>query len=116
MRASPTDPFYTDDPEVRYELYRGYNDWLETFTAARPERLIGASQIPLDVPVDAAREMQRLAELGIRHVNPTAARAAPPIPHDEWTAFSSIAGGSGSPVGSHFAVLTFNRPDSVNPR
>ena len=45
-----------DDPEVRYELYRGYNDWLETFTAACPERLIGASQIPLDDPNSPERD------------------------------------------------------------
>jgi uncharacterized protein len=112
----PTDPFYTDDAEVRYELYRGYNDWLETFTAACPERLIGASQIPLDDPTAAAREMERVAKLGSRHVNLMASRADPPIWHEDWEPFWSIAEESGIPVGSHIAVLTFNQPDSDKPR
>src|SRR3981081_1679164 len=112
----PTDPFYTDDPEVRYELYRGYNDWVETFTAANPARLIGASQIPLDDPVAAAKEMQRVAKLGSRHVNLMATRADPPIWHESWDPFWSIAEESGIPVGSHITVLTFNQPDSDKPR
>ena len=32
----PTDPFYTEDPDLRYELYRGYNDWVESFTQRLP--------------------------------------------------------------------------------
>ena len=111
----PTDPFYTDDPEVRYELYRGYNDWLETFTAACPERLIGASQIPLDDPAAAAREMERVAKLGSRHVNLMSSRAEPPIWHEAWDRFWSIAEESGIPVGSHIAVLTFNQPQADKP-
>jgi predicted TIM-barrel fold metal-dependent hydrolase len=111
----PTDPFYTDDPDVRYELYRGYNDWLQTFTAAKPDRLIGASQIPLDVPAAAAKEMERVAKLGSRHVNLMAARAEPPIWHESWEPFWSVAEESGIPVGSHIAVLTFNRPEDEKP-
>ncbi|MGH2366405.1 MAG: amidohydrolase family protein [Chloroflexota bacterium] len=106
----PTDPFYTADPEVRYEMYRGYNDWLEEFTKARPDRLIGASQIPLDDPAAAAKEMARVAKLGSRHVNLMAARAVPPIYHEDWEPFWAIAEESGIPVGFHLAVLTFNRP------
>jgi len=106
----PTDPFYADDPEVRYELYRGYNDWLETFTAACPDRLIGASQIPLDDPVAAAKEMERVAKLGSRHVNLMMTHADPPIWHESWDPFWSIAEESGIPVGSHITVLTFNQP------
>ena len=111
----PTDPFYTEDPELRYELYRGYNDWLESFTSACPERLIGASQIPLDDPQAAAQEMERVAKLGSRHVNIMASRAEPPIWHESWDRFWSIAEESGIPVGSHIAVLTFNQPQTDKP-
>jgi predicted TIM-barrel fold metal-dependent hydrolase len=65
----PTDPLYTDDPDARYELYRGYNDWVETFTAPNPARLIGAAQIPLDDPAAAAKEMERVAKLGKQQQN-----------------------------------------------
>jgi hypothetical protein len=43
--------------------------------------LIGASQIPLDDPAAAAKEMERVAKLGSRHVNLMATWADPPI----WT-------------------------------
>jgi predicted TIM-barrel fold metal-dependent hydrolase len=112
----PTDPFYTDDPELRLELYRGYNSWLEDFTAACPERLIGASQIPLDDPKAAAEEMARVAKLGSRHVNLMAARAEPPIWHEDWEPFWAVAEESGIPVGFHLAVLTFNRPEGEKPK
>ncbi|MDE3077633.1 MAG: amidohydrolase family protein, partial [Chloroflexota bacterium] len=106
----PTDPFSVPDPELRYELHRAYNDWLIDFCSNAPERLIGAAQLPRDDPARARTEMERCAGLGFRHVNLMAARAVPPVWHEDWEPFWAMAEESGIPVGFHLAVLTFNRP------
>ena len=59
--------------------------------------------------------MERVAKLGSRHVNIMASRAEPPIWHESWDRFWSIAEESGIPVGSHIAVLTFNQPQTDKP-
>src|SRR5215467_11542360 len=43
----PTDPMAISDPELRRYCYEAYNDWLNEFCAAKPERLIGVAQLPL---------------------------------------------------------------------
>lgn len=100
----PTDPFTVEDLELRREVYKAYNDWLADFQAAKPERLIGAAQLPLDDPAGARTELERLAPRGFKHYNLMAARAEPPVYDEAWEPFWSLAEDVGIPIGFHLVV------------
>jgi len=102
----PTDPMAIADPELRRLCYQAYNDWLDEFCAAAPERLIGVPQLSMEDPLAARDELARLAQRGgLRHVNILASRADPPVYDDAWEPFWALAEEVGVPVGFHLAVL-----------
>jgi predicted TIM-barrel fold metal-dependent hydrolase len=102
----PTDPMPIADPELRRHCYEAYNDWLNDFCAAKPERLIGVAQLSMEDPDAARGELARLAKRGgLRHVNILASRATPPVYDDAWEPFWALAEEVGIPVGFHLAVL-----------
>jgi predicted TIM-barrel fold metal-dependent hydrolase len=102
----PTDPFAIDDPELRRESYRAYDDWLVDFQAARPDRLVAVAQLCHEDPEAARNELERVVKLGIRHVNVLAARANPPVYDEAWEPFWALAEETGVPVAFHLVVIT----------
>jgi predicted TIM-barrel fold metal-dependent hydrolase len=100
----PTDPFIVEDVPLRREVYRAYNDWLAEFQSAKPDRLIGAAQLPLDDPEGARAEVERIARSGFKHFNIMAARAEPPIYDEAWEPFWSLAEEVDIPIGFHLVV------------
>jgi predicted TIM-barrel fold metal-dependent hydrolase len=110
----PTDPFTVQDLALRREVYKAYNDWLTEFQAAKPERLIGAAQLPLDDPEGARDELQRLSARGFKHYNLMAARAEPPVYDDAWEPFWSLAEEVDIPIGFHLVVeVRRDRPQNA---
>jgi len=102
----PTDPMAISDPELRRYCYQVYNDWLNEFCAAKPDRLIGVAQLPLEDPELAREELDRLAKRGgLRHVNILASRANPPVYDAAWEPFWALAEELDIPIGFHLAVL-----------
>ena len=102
----PTDPMEFTDAELRRSCYEAYNDWLDEFCAAAPNRLIGVPQLSLEDPDDAHRELERLAKRNrVRHVNILASRANPAVYDNAWEPFWKLAEELGIPVGFHLAVL-----------
>jgi predicted TIM-barrel fold metal-dependent hydrolase len=102
----PTDPMPIADPELRKYCYEAYNDWLNDFCAAEPERLIGVAQLSMEDPEAARGELARLAKRGgLRHVNILASRATPPVYDDAWESFWALAEEVEIPIGFHLAVL-----------
>jgi predicted TIM-barrel fold metal-dependent hydrolase len=102
----PTDPMAINDPELRRSCYAAYNDWLNEFCAAKPERLIGVAQLSMEDPQAARDELERLAKRGgLRHVNILASRANPPVYDDAWEPFWALAEEVNLPIGFHLAVL-----------
>lgn len=101
----PTDPLNVADPELRRACYRAYNDWLLEFCSANPQRLLGVGHLSLEDPEFAREELERLARLGIKHVNILAARANPPVYDAAWESFWALAEETGIPVGFHLAVI-----------
>jgi uncharacterized protein len=100
----PTSPLVIEDAELREAAYAAYNDWLVEFCSARPERLIGVAQLPVEDPAAATRELRRVAKLGLRHANVLAARAEPVVYDEAWEPFWAAAEETGLPVGMHLAV------------
>ncbi len=54
--------------DVASALARAYNDWILDFAKAAPERLIPAAILPMQSPLFALRELQRVAKLGFKAV------------------------------------------------
>ena len=107
----PTDPMEFTDAELRRSCYEAYNDWLDEFCAAAPNRLIGVPQLSLEDPDDARRELERLAKRNrVRHVNILASRANPAVYDNAWEPFWKLAEELGIPVGFHLAVLVKRTP------
>ena len=99
----PTDPFMVEDPELRRESIRRTTTGCSSFS-----RQAGAAdwrtQLPLDDPVGARDELERLAKKGFRHFNVMAARAEPAIYDEAWEPFWCCAEEIGIPIGFHLAV------------
>jgi predicted TIM-barrel fold metal-dependent hydrolase len=57
--------FLVRDPDVAYALARAYNDWIADFCKARPDRLKGIAMLNVDDPDAGARELERVARMGI---------------------------------------------------
>jgi predicted TIM-barrel fold metal-dependent hydrolase len=54
-----------DDPAAAVPIARAYNDWLASYCAADPGRLLGAAMLPVQDPGAAVAELRRArAELG----------------------------------------------------
>jgi predicted TIM-barrel fold metal-dependent hydrolase len=80
----PVTSIVLDDAELRDACYRVYNDWLEEYCAAAPDRLLGVPMLPPH-PESALRELQRLIERGrFRQANLQIATADPPIRDPRW--------------------------------
>jgi uncharacterized protein len=47
------------DLEYSLALHRAYNDWLAEFCSHNPARLKGVAAVPMNVPEEAARELER---------------------------------------------------------
>ena len=55
-----------ENPDVAAVLARAYNDWVRDFAAAAPDRLFPAAVLPMQAPSLAIREVERIAELGLK--------------------------------------------------
>ncbi len=54
------------DRELAVACHRVWNDWIADWVSADPERLIGSAVLPAHDPVAAAREVERVAGMGLR--------------------------------------------------
>ena len=62
--------FHVRDAEYQRESIRVYNDWINEFCSAAPDRLLGSALLPMRGPVEwAVEEAERIAKMkGIRTV------------------------------------------------
>ena len=80
----PVFSIQTEDPDLRAECYRVYNEWLAEFCAAAPERLVGVPMLP-EMPAAALAELERLAAEGwCRQVNLQIANVRPGLDDASW--------------------------------
>ena len=57
---------FAESVEGSYALARAYNNWLDDFTKAAPERLFGAAVLPVGNPLNCVEELHRVAEKDFR--------------------------------------------------
>jgi predicted TIM-barrel fold metal-dependent hydrolase len=94
------------DPELAVWSCKVFNDWIAEWCAAAPDRLKGVGALPMQDPVEAAREVQRIRELGLvgTFCRPNAYNNRPfhdPVYTPVWEALEE----STLPLGLHIAGL-----------
>jgi uncharacterized protein len=95
----------TDDPALRDECYRVYNDSLAEFCAAAPDRLLGVPMLP-EFPEPATKELLRLAKQGwCRQANLQIAAANPRLNDPAWEPFWNALEETGIVLSFHITVF-----------
>ncbi|MBO0893497.1 MAG: amidohydrolase, partial [Acidimicrobiales bacterium] len=98
----PIQAFMCDDPELRAEIYRAYNDWLVEFCSSDPRRLHGIAALPGEDVEASIKEMRRLADKGgVQQVNFLIGRAQDAIYGEVWEPFWTAAEETGMIVSFH---------------
>jgi uncharacterized protein len=82
---------------------RIFNDWLRSFCAHYPDRLLGLANIPCHTPAMALEEAHRIVKIGgLRGLDMAAASpAAKPYYHPDWDPFWAFASEAGMQVHFH---------------
>lgn len=72
------------DHEAANEMFRIYNDWLADFCSHYPDRQIGLACLPYGDPENAAREIRRVAKMGLRGLELSCSWDMEPMWHPMW--------------------------------
>ena len=106
----------TEDPELRAACYRVFNDWLQEFCSAAPDRLIGVPMLP-ENPAGAVHEINRLiAKGGVRQVKLMIATIAPALDDPGWEPLWNALESSGIVLAWHVTVFGARPGDRANGR
>ena len=89
------------DHDATNEMYRIYNDWLADFCEHYPDRQIGLACLPYgDVEV-AAKEVYRVADLGLRGIELSCSWDMEPMYHPMWEPLWQAGDEVGLPLHFH---------------
>ena len=72
------------DAEASYEMLRIYNDFIIDFCKKYPERMIGLACLPFGDVEAAAKEVRRVAKLGVKGVELSCSWNMQPMWHPSW--------------------------------
>ena len=72
------------DPEAADEMLRIYNDFMHDFSSYYPDRMIGLACLPYNNIEGAAREVHRVAKLGMKGVELSCSWHMTPMWHPMW--------------------------------
>ena len=99
-----------NDPEAATEVMRIYNEWLDAFCKAHPERYAGVASIPNHDMDAAVGEIERVAARGgVRGLEVSKTHDMKPLYDPSWNALWAAAAESGLPV--HFHTIGGKRPN-----
>jgi predicted TIM-barrel fold metal-dependent hydrolase len=90
-----------DDREAANEMFRIYNDWLADFCRPYPERLIGLACLPYGDIAAAAREVRRVAKMGLRGVELSCSWDMEPMYDPVWEPLWQAVNEVGLPLNFH---------------
>jgi predicted TIM-barrel fold metal-dependent hydrolase len=94
-----------DDPELKVEIYRIYNDWIADFTKGKSDRLAGLACLPNHDPKVAAAELLRVAKLGLRGAEISPGTMSKPMYHKDWDPLWAAGEETGLPISFHTLEL-----------
>jgi uncharacterized protein len=92
------------DAELIHVVYEIYNSWVADFCKSDPRRFVGLACLPNHDPQAAARELRRVARLGLRGADFPVSTAVYPIWHGAWDPL--VGSGAGLP---HADLLPHHR-------
>ena len=92
------------DGVLAMAVCRAYNTWLAEVCALAPDRLKAVGVVSLQDPDGAAKEVRRLAEMGIRAVMINGTTGARRLDHPEHDPFFAAANQVRMPVAVHFSL------------
>ena len=72
------------DPEAADEMLRIYNDFMHNFCSYYPDRMIGLACLPYGNIEAAAREVHRVAKMGMKGVELSCSWHMTPMWHPMW--------------------------------
>ena len=72
------------DPEAANEMLRIYNDWLKVFCSRYPERQVGLACLPYGDIEAAAKEVYRVAKVGLKGLELSCSWDMEPMWHPMW--------------------------------
>ena len=94
--------FALEDSELQAACFRAYNDWLAEFCTYDRNRLVGVALISLEDIADGARELQRVAQIGLKGAMIWGAPPSDkPFWHRMYDPFWSAAQETGLPISLH---------------
>lgn len=73
-----------DDPALRHEVSRVYNDWVMELNSHDPDRLMILPNLPVFDPASVPDEIRRLAAMGCKAVEFVPFDGAEPLFHEIW--------------------------------
>ena len=104
--------FSFPDTELLVALQKNYNDWLHDYTTASNGRLFGLAAIPVQDPVAAAEELDRVIKLGFRGgCIPCTSPVDRPYFDDCYEPIWSLAEEAGFPLSMHVGCGSYVPPE-----
>jgi predicted TIM-barrel fold metal-dependent hydrolase len=92
-------------------IYQTYNDWVANFCKGQPTRFVGLACIPNHDPEIAAKELERVAKLGLRGADLAVPTAVKPLYHRDWDVLWATAAECGMPISFHSLGWSPRQPD-----
>ncbi len=90
-----------EDPEVAAAVCHIYNEWLAEFCRKAPGRFAGIGCLASTAPEEAAREITRCAELGLKGAELGLSHDMLPLWHDDWEPIYRACAETGVPLHIH---------------
>ncbi len=90
-----------EDPEVAAAVCHIYNEWLAEFCRKAPGRFAGIGRLASTAPEEAAREITRCAELGLKGAELGLSHDMLPLWHDDWEPIYRACAETGVPLHIH---------------
>jgi uncharacterized protein len=97
----PTRKWKIDDPDLRRECYRAYNDFVLELNASNPNRIVALPVLPTSLPEFCQIELKRLVDHGVKAVEFPVWDVAKPVQDETWDPLWEQAAAAKIPVCSH---------------
>ena len=101
----PVTSIDVDDRDFRLACYAAFNDWMEDFCSAAPDRLVGVAMLPPN-PEEALQELTRIAAKGtFKQANIQIAQAEVRLEDERWEPVYALYERSGIIMSFHVTVF-----------
>jgi len=101
IQFGPTRKWKIEDPELRAECYRAYNDFILELNAHDPNRILALPVLSTADPEFCRAELKRLIDQKVKAIEFPVFDVAEPVQHEIWDPLWEMAAAAKIPVCSH---------------